>query len=134
MRLLHKDKSRVLWLKEGDANTKLFHAFASARRNSNAIWSLKDINGNLVSNDESLKNMGKQHFSELFMDDKSSNIADQLKVIRLFSTFTQTKEVNCFLEPVTIQKVEAVLKGFKKDKRARWLLGRVFPGLFLPDW
>ena len=81
-------KSRVLWLREGDANTKLFHAYASARRNSNAIWSLKDINGNLVSKDIALKKMGKKHFSDVFMDDKSTNIADQLKVIRLFPTLT----------------------------------------------
>ena len=95
-------KSRVLWLKEGDANTKLFHAYASGRRNSNAIWSLKDINGNLVSDDIALKKMGKKHFSDVFMDDKSTNIADQLKVIRLFLTFTQAEEVNYFLEPITI--------------------------------
>ena len=53
-------KSRVLWLKEGDANPKFFHAYASARRNSNDIWSLKDINGNLVYEDDvGLKKMGK---------------------------------------------------------------------------
>ena len=109
-------KSIVLWLREGDANTKLFHAYALARRNSNAIWSLKDINGNLASEDATLKKMGKKHFSDVFMDDRSTNIVDQLRVIRLFSTFTQDEEVNCFLEPITIQEVEAILKGFKKDK------------------
>ena len=35
-------KSRVLWLKEGDANMRFFHSFASARRNTNTIWSLND--------------------------------------------------------------------------------------------
>ena len=81
-------KSRVLWLREGDANTKLFHAYASARRNSNSIWFLKDINGNLASKDAALKKMGKKHFSDVFMDDNSTNIVDQLKVIRLFLIFT----------------------------------------------
>ena len=50
------------------------------------------------------------------MDDKSSNIADQLKVIRLFLTFSQDEEVDSFLKPITPQEVEVVLKGFKKDK------------------
>ena len=50
------------------------------------------------------------------MNDKCINISDQLKVIRLFPTFTQVEEVNCFLEPITIHEVEVVLKGFKKDK------------------
>ena len=109
-------KSRATWMESGDDNTKLFHAYASARRNSNSIWFLKYINGNLASEDATLQKTGKKHFSDVFMDDMSTNIGAQLRVIRLFLTFTQDEEVNCFLEPITIQEVEAVLKGFKKDK------------------
>ena len=74
-------KSRVLWINEGDANTKFFHAYASARRNSKAIQSLNDKNGNLVSDDASFKQLGKQHFSDLFEDDRETNIANELKVL-----------------------------------------------------
>ena len=109
-------KSRVQWIKEVAANTTFFHSFASARRNTNAIWSLKDKNGNLVSEDLSLKHLGKQHFSELFEDGGSTNIADQLKVIRLFPTLTEEEDVDRFLEPISSQEVEVVLKGFKKGK------------------
>ena len=63
--------------------------------------------------------LGKQHFSELFGDDKTSNIADQLKVIRLFLNMTLKEDIDCFLKPISIQEVEAVLKGFKKDKSPR---------------
>ena len=38
-------KIRAPWLKEGDANTKFFHLFASARRNTNTIWSLNGQDG-----------------------------------------------------------------------------------------
>ena len=62
------------------------------------------------------KLLGKQHFSSLFGDDKSTNIADQLRVIRLFPCMTSDDDIDCFLKPITIQKVEAVLRGFKKDK------------------
>ena len=73
---------------EGDANSKFFHSYASARRNTNTIWSLNDLEGNPVSEDPTLKLVGKQHFSVLFGDDKSTNIADQLRVIRLFPNMT----------------------------------------------
>ena len=54
-----KLKSRAMWICEGDANTKIFHSFASAIRNSKTIWSLKDCEGNLVRNDTALKLLGQ---------------------------------------------------------------------------
>ena len=109
-------KSRVQWIKEGDANTRFFHSFASARKNTNTIWSLNDQDGNSDSEDLALKQLGKHHFSDLFGDDKSTNIADQLKVISLFPNMTTDEDIDRFLKPITAQEVEAVLKGFKKDK------------------
>ena len=81
--LTWKLKSRVDWIQEGDANTKFFHSYASARRNSKAIWSLNDKKGNMVLEDAPLKQLGKHHFSDLFEDDRTTNISNQLKVIRL---------------------------------------------------
>lgn len=54
-------KSKALWISEGDANTKFFHSFASARRNKKTIWSLTHHEGNLISNDPPpyLKGWGK---------------------------------------------------------------------------
>ena len=109
-------KREVQWIKEGDANTRFFHSFASARRNTNAIWYLNDKVGRPVFEDFALKLLGKQHFSELFGDDKTSNIVDQLKVIRIFPNMTLEEDIDCFLKPISFQEVEAVLKGFKKDK------------------
>ena len=108
--------SRALWLKEGDANTKFFHLFASAKRNSNTIWSLNGQDGISVTEDLDLKALGVKHFSNLFCDDKSSDISEQLKVVRLFPHMTTDDDINCFLQPISGPEVEAVLKGFKKDK------------------
>ena len=63
-----------------------------------------------------LKQLGERHFGELFKDDDSTNLVDQLKLIRPFPTLTEEEDVDSFLEPITSQEVEEVLKGFKKDK------------------
>ena len=63
-----------------------------------------------------LKALGVEHFSNLFCDDKSSDIADQLNVVRLFPHMTSDDDINCFLKPISGSKVEAVLRGFKNDK------------------
>ena len=56
------------------------------------------------------------HFSDLFMDDKGTNITKQLEVISLFPKLVLDEEVDCFLQPITLLEVESILKGFKNDK------------------
>ena len=73
------------------------------------------MNGSILSDDESLKRLGKKHFSDLFMDDKGTNITNQLEVIRIFPKLVLDEDVDCFLYPITLQEVEYI-KGFKKDK------------------
>ena len=70
----------------------------------------------MVSDDLALKWLGEQHFRVLFQDDDTTNLVDQLKVIRLFPTLIEVEDVDSFLEPITSQEVEVVLKEFKKDK------------------
>lgn len=43
-----RQRSKVLWLSDGDRNNKFFHASASARKKKNAINKLKDAHGNWV--------------------------------------------------------------------------------------
>lgn len=41
-------KSRALWLREGDRNTKFFYNFANARREKNSIWKISDGKGGFI--------------------------------------------------------------------------------------
>ena len=109
-------QSRVTWDLHGDANTKYFHAVATARKNHNAIWSLQDEAGNLVFDDQGLKSLGIQYFKHIFVDDHLTKIAPQLKVICLFPYFISPEERESFNGQVTLSEVEAALKNFKKDK------------------
>ncbi|RVW76716.1 Transposon TX1 uncharacterized 149 kDa protein [Vitis vinifera] len=60
-----RQKSRALWLKEGDSNTKFFHRMANARRMGNFISSLT-VRGVRLSNEEELKEGIGSYFKSLF--------------------------------------------------------------------
>jgi hypothetical protein len=61
-----KQRSRVLWLAEGDRNTAYFHAKAREQARINMILSLKDDDGNLVSSQVELENLAINFYTTLF--------------------------------------------------------------------
>jgi len=58
-------KSRLLWLKEGDANTKFYHNIMSSRRRANSIFSLS-VNSAIVEGAEGIQGLVFNHFSSHF--------------------------------------------------------------------
>jgi hypothetical protein len=61
-------KSRVLWLKEGDKNTKYFHKIANSYRWHNSIWHLS-INGELSSDLVDIKAQIIEFYKTLYTED-----------------------------------------------------------------
>lgn len=57
-----KQRSKQLWLKEGDQNSKNFHVSAKTRRKSNQIKELKDDKGNSVGWDTGLQELTVSYF------------------------------------------------------------------------
>ena len=70
----------------------------------------------MVFDDQGIKSLGIQYFKKIFVDDHMTNIVTQLKVIRIFPSFICPEEKDTFTGSVTLSKVEAALKTFKKDK------------------
>jgi len=58
-------QSRLLWLKEGDANSKIFHTVLSYRRRRNSIVSFVE-NGNIVEGVQPIRSAIFSHFSNHF--------------------------------------------------------------------
>jgi hypothetical protein len=58
-------QSRLLWLKDGDANSKYFHSVLSSRRRRNSIISLL-VDGNIVEGVQPIRNVVLSHFREHF--------------------------------------------------------------------
>jgi len=61
-------KSRALWVKSGDDNTKFFHAYAKGRKSLNTIWKLSNPEGEEVNSFEGMAIEGVRHFRELFKE------------------------------------------------------------------
>ncbi|XP_068340019.1 uncharacterized protein [Pyrus communis] len=59
-------RSRVKWLREGDANTKFFHSSTLQRRRRNKIVKLRDENGNWVDRPPQVRQLVDNHFISVF--------------------------------------------------------------------
>lgn len=59
-------KSRVHWYREGDKNTKFFHASTKQRRARNRIVRLQDRDGYWVESAPKIERVATQYFQELF--------------------------------------------------------------------
>jgi len=64
-------KFRMLWLKEGDKNTKLFHNSFLQHMNHNWIHSLKIEEGAMVESHEDVEHNLRNYFSTLLSDSPS---------------------------------------------------------------
>ncbi|KAK2661119.1 hypothetical protein Ddye_007652 [Dipteronia dyeriana] len=70
---LWHQRSRVLWLKWGDRNTKFFHAKAYARRSCNMIRELYDDDGIWQTKDEEMVIIINNYFSSPFSNSQPSS-------------------------------------------------------------
>ena len=61
-----RQRSKQLWLREGDHNSKFFHASARTRRRSNRIQSLRSEEGVQASWDNGLQELMINYFQTLF--------------------------------------------------------------------
>ncbi|KAL7084145.1 hypothetical protein ACP275_14G207000 [Erythranthe tilingii] len=64
-----KQRSRVLWLIEGDNNTKFFHAYATNRKHTNTIHSLK-LNNQWIYKLEDIQKSFLEHFKTISTSSK----------------------------------------------------------------
>ena len=64
--LYWKQRAKQFWLVSGDANTKYFHQFASARKRKNSFDKLKDECGQWYNWENGLQDIIKKYFTDIF--------------------------------------------------------------------
>jgi hypothetical protein len=98
--------------KDGDRNTKFFHASATARKKANRILSLEDDNGIKVTNNDDLCFVAKNYFADIFQP-KHSHLAPVIETIRQ----TVTNEDNLLLTtPFTKEEFRKAVFSMHPDK------------------
>ena len=61
-----RQKSRELWLRDGDRNTKFFHTSAKQKRINSTIFHIKDATfGDPISNENLIRNEGVKFFKNI---------------------------------------------------------------------
>ena len=99
-------RSRVQWLKEGDANTRFFHQSTLNRRRRNSVVSLKDNSGALVDNLNSVRKLVDEHFVKLYTSSGPRDWGDILGCI----IPKVTDDMNATLSgPVSAEEVKAAV-------------------------
>jgi len=76
-----RQRSKILWMKDGDCNTRFFHSKASQRHRHNYITKLYDSTGRWCKRQAQVDDIILGFYRELFTSANLENLADVLEVI-----------------------------------------------------
>lgn len=107
-----RQRSKQLWLKEGDKNSKFFHAAASTRKKKNRILSLRNDNDTWVDWNNGLEDVILGYYTNLFSAQHCS-YDEILEGIQPAVTSVQNQEL---LQPVTAEEVKRAVFHMHPDK------------------
>ena len=67
-------RSKISWMKDGDRNSKFFHAVASQRKRRNEIQKLQDSDGRWYSQQPDLERVASEYFQSMFTSASTSSV------------------------------------------------------------
>ena len=74
-------RSRALWMQQGDRNTKFFHSTASQRRQKNTIVGIQDEQGNWMESDEDIERIVLEYYQSIYQSDMPSGFDAVMQAI-----------------------------------------------------
>lgn len=86
-------KSKVIWLKSGDENTKFFQAYVRVGKAENTIWDMRNDANLKVSSFEGLANLGVEHFQSLYKAQVSSTLVEIIQLAQFFPSLQKKRKI-----------------------------------------
>lgn len=109
-------RSRAIWLKKGDDNTKFYHKFVNGCKAINTIWKLAREQGELVNTFPRLAVMATSHFRNIYKTPPNATLAEIMRTAQLFPRFVDQEEALELEKEVSVGEMESSLKWFRRDK------------------
>jgi hypothetical protein len=107
-----RQRAKTHWLRDGDLNTKFYHASATSRRKVNKITSLLDASDNLITNDIELCNVARDYFVDIFQ--RQNSVTEP--VINLIDCTISPEDNNMLTAPFVIEEFKEAIFSMKPDK------------------
>lgn len=107
-----RQRAKTHWLRDGDLNTKFFHAAASSRWKINKIHSLLDPDNNRITDENQLCDVARNYFVDLFQE----QISDTEPVIEAIEASISIEDNNNLSAPFVISEFKEALFSMKADK------------------
>ncbi|XP_022030545.1 uncharacterized protein LOC110931459 [Helianthus annuus] len=107
-----KQKSKVEWLRAGDANTAYFHSSLKCRNHINRIEAISDSCGNLFDGDN-VAAAFVNHYEQFLGSEGQVSL---LPSPDLFSNKLNPKTANYMVRPVTLEEIKSAMFSIGNDK------------------
>ena len=107
-----KQRSKSLWLKEGDMNSRYFHMTASARKQKNTFVKLRSNQGQWCSTPDEIDSMIVEYFRNLF----TSGGCQSEEVLNCVEMKVTSEQNSMLMAPFSAIEVKEALFGMHPDK------------------
>eukprot|EP00253_Pinus_taeda_P005798 PITA_05798 len=114
--ILWKQKSQIQWLKEGDKNSKFFHKAMVNHHQHNKIFSLKDKEGNRVTQQDEIEQLLVKHFKGILSEPNVNRYEDIDKICHLIPKKVSRDQNLALLRVITKEEPKETINKMSKNK------------------